>query len=52
MYDVTTKELEGTLLGGKKLTINAKGLQNGLRGKEDGIAFFGDKKKTDQVSFI
>jgi hypothetical protein len=33
--------LEGTLLGGEEPIINAKGLVNGLRDQQDGIAFFG-----------
>jgi hypothetical protein len=29
------------------LTTNAKGIENGLRGEEDGISFFGTGEKKD-----
>ncbi len=32
------------------LHINAKGLENGLREKEDGIAYFGNNSKDENVS--
>jgi hypothetical protein len=32
-------------LNEKKLIINAKGMENGLRGEEDGICFFGTAEK-------
>jgi hypothetical protein len=35
------------MLNNIKLTINAKGLKNGLRGEEDGICFFGIEEKKD-----
>jgi hypothetical protein len=34
------------------LKINAKGLENGLREKEDGIAYFGDNAKDESVRFV
>jgi hypothetical protein len=35
------------MLNSMKLTINAKGLENGLRAEEDGICFFGNGEKKD-----
>ncbi len=35
-----------------KLTINAKGLENALRGEEDGICFFGIEEKKDVLIFL
>lgn len=47
------QEIEGTMFGGKKLTITAKGLIGGLTNTEDGIAFFGssDKKNVKFLNF-
>ncbi len=44
------KEIEGNMLNGNKLKINAKGLINGLRGEEDGICFLGDDSKKDVIT--
>ncbi len=43
------QEIEGNLLNGNKLTINAKGLVEGLRLEEDGISFFGTREKNLDV---
>jgi hypothetical protein len=39
------KDVEGDLLKGEKLYINAAGLQNGLRNMRDGHSFFGTVEK-------
>jgi hypothetical protein len=35
----------GNFLYNKTLVITAAGLENGLRGKRDGITYFGEKEK-------
>jgi hypothetical protein len=44
--------LEGNILNKNILKINARGLENGLREKEDGIAFFGNNYKDENVEFV
>ena len=40
-YKLVISDFEGDLLNGKKLIINAAGIKNSLRKKQDGITFFG-----------
>jgi hypothetical protein len=46
------KELDGNILNGNPIKVNAKGLENGRRQKEDGIAYFGNASLDEEVRFI
>ena len=41
--------MEGNILNKNILKLNARGLENGLREKEDGIAYFGNNFKDENV---
>jgi hypothetical protein len=48
--ELILQEIDGNLLNKNVLKVNAKGLENGLREKEDGIAYFGSNAKDELVS--